>query len=99
MGCCQNREGYYDLISYMASSAKELVVDPKLYGPLRLVDAISRLIALLEQGGAADDFMTSLKDYIDRNKFLVMTDEAEFLAFLDELVVKLAQFTRDSETK
>ncbi|SFG38134.1 hypothetical protein SAMN05660649_01498 [Desulfotomaculum arcticum] len=88
-----NKEAYYDLLGYVVSSAKELVVDPKLYGPLRLVDTASRLIGILMEEGRSDDFLVSLKDYIDENKHLVMTDEAEFIAFLNELVVKVAEFT------
>jgi len=91
----QYREDIYDLIGYMVSSAKELVIDPKLYGPFRLVDAVSRLIGVLEKEGAADEFMLSLRDFIDEGKFSVMTDEAQFYSFLDELVVKMASFIRD----
>ncbi|ATW28500.1 hypothetical protein DCMF_09705 [Candidatus Formimonas warabiya] len=84
-------EGYYDLIGYLVSSAKELVVDPKLYGPLRLVDAVSRLVTLLEKEEKADSFLLSLKEEIDAGKFLVMTDEAAFISFLEELVMKMAR--------
>lgn len=94
MGSPENRQDYYDLIGYLVASAKELVVDPKMYGPFRLVDAASRLIGILEKQGVADDFMASLKDYIDEEKFSVMTDEAGFISFLDELVTKVALFTR-----
>ncbi|WP_214659226.1 DUF6092 family protein [Candidatus Formimonas warabiya] len=86
-----NLEGYYDLIGYLVSSAKELVVDPKLYGPLRLVDAVSRLVTLLEKEEKADSFLLSLKEEIDAGKFLVMTDEAAFISFLEELVMKMAR--------
>lgn len=94
----QFREEAYDLIGYMVSAAKELVVDPKMYGPFRLVDAASRFIELLEKQGVADDFMVSLRDYIDQEKFSVMTDEAGFIAFLDEVVVRVAKHTREAQT-
>ena len=94
----QYREEAYDLIGYMVSAAKELVVDPKMYGPFRLVDATSRFIELLEKQGVADDFTVSLRDYIDQEKFSVMTDEAGFIAFLDEAVVRVAKRTRETQT-
>lgn len=93
----QHQEEAYDLIGYMVSAAKELVVDPKMYGPFRLVDATSRFIELLQKEGVADDFMVSLRDYIDQEKFSVMTDEAGFIAFLDDLVVRVAKYTRGAQ--
>lgn len=96
MGSNQKREDIYDLIGYMVTSAKELVIDPKLYGPFRLVDAVSRLIEVLEREGAADEFMLSLKSFIDEGKFTVMTDESQFFSFLDELVVKVALHVQES---
>ncbi|HHT63441.1 MAG: DUF6092 family protein [Bacillota bacterium] len=92
-----NVEGYYDLVGYLVSSAKELVIDPKMYGPLRLVDTVSRLITLMEQENRADEFLLSLREYVDENKFLVMTDEEAFIRFLEELVIKVARHTQISE--
>lgn len=86
-------EAYYDLVGYMVSSAKELVVDPKMYGPFRMLDGASRLIAILEEQGLADDFMISLRNTIDEGKYSLMTDEAAFIALLDELVVRVAKAT------
>ena len=83
----------YDVIGYMLASAKELVVDPKLYGPFRLVDAVSRLITLLDSQGQADQFLLSLRDDIEEDKFCVMTDEEQFKSFLNALVVKMAEAT------
>jgi len=95
MASVKNREDIYDLIGYMASSAKELVIDPKMYGPFRLIDAVSRLIELLEKEGSADEFMLSLKNYINEEKFSLMTDEEHFIAFLDEVVNRIALFTKN----
>ncbi|MFZ5652706.1 MAG: DUF6092 family protein [Bacillota bacterium] len=91
----QDRLEIYELIGYMVSSARELVIDPKLYGPFRLVDAVSRLIDVLEKEGAADEFMLSLRSFIDEGKYSVMTDESGFFSFLDELVARVAEFIRD----
>lgn len=90
------REDIYDLLGFIFTSARELVVDPKIYGPLRMVDTASRLIDLWQQDGLTDEFMLALKDTIDDKKFLCMSDEAQFLSFLDELVTKMAKFTSEA---
>ncbi len=83
------REDYLKLYCYLATSARGLVEEPKLYGPLRLVDTIERLINLQEKEGRADPFLLSLRDEIAVEKYQVMTSEEDFIAFLDQLALKL----------
>ncbi|MEL7567546.1 MAG: DUF6092 family protein [Dehalobacterium sp.] len=88
-----DKEKVYDLLGYITSSAKELLVDPPKYGPFRLINVASRFITILEEEGMADDFMLELKDYIDENKFCAESDEDEFRYFLNNLVNKIAEKT------
>jgi len=67
----------FELICYMSISARNLNQETKMYGPFRLVDAASKLIEILEKNGIYD------------NKYKVMTDKEEFVAFLDDLVLKM----------
>lgn len=85
------KEDVYDLYGFMASAAKELLVDPQIYGPFRMVDTISRVINLLEHHGFHDDFSQEIKDFIDANKYVMMSDEEEFADFLNRLVVIIAE--------
>ena len=43
-----------ELISFLLSSAEITIKEPIHYGPLRLVDAVSRLIGFMEDNGAVD---------------------------------------------
>jgi len=81
----------HKLICYMATSAYNLVGEPHLYGPFRLVDASSRLIDILEKEGAIDQTLLDARAMIEENKYLVMTDEKAFADFLNELVLKLVE--------
>ncbi len=91
------RENSHKLICYMASSACNLVGEPHLYGPFRLVDASSRLIDILEDEGAADNNLLEARQMIEEHKYLVMNDEEAFAAFLNELVLKLAEGFRERD--
>ena len=91
MGSEVLRDRVYKLVCYMASSAHNLVGEPPLYGPFRLVDASSRLIEILEDEGAADEALLKARDLIEEKKYLVMQDEKAFLEFLNELVMGLAE--------
>lgn len=79
-------EKYFELVGYMVTSARNLFDETPLYGPFRLVDAASRLIAILEAEGLADTRLSSIRKQIDSGKYSVMDDPAEFRAFLDGLV-------------
>src|SRR5262245_24380444 len=53
-----------ELIAFLLSSAEITLKEPIHYGPLRLVDAVSRLIGFMEANGAVHDgeFLADLKD-------------------------------------
>lgn len=85
------------LICYMATSACNLVGEPPMYGPFRLVDASSRLIDILEQAGAVNDVLVKARNLIEEKKYLVMHDEEAFVSFLNELVMELVEGLRNGE--
>lgn len=84
------RELLFRHICFLVSAAAGLVDEPRLYGPLRLVDAAGRLIEIMEELGLGDPFLRDFREFVDREKDRVMTDEPGFLAFLDEAVRRLA---------
>lgn len=77
-------------LCYLASSAVGLVEEPKLYGPLRLVDAAEQLLGIMEELGWADPFLRDLRSFVASEKEKAMIDEQGFMAFLHELVNMLA---------
>lgn len=87
----------YKLICYMATSACNLIGEPALYGPFRLVDASSRLIDILEEAGSVNVELIEARKLIEEKKYLVMNDEEAFGAFLNELVMKLAEGYRENK--
>ena len=76
----------FDLVGYMTSSARNLIEETSAYGPFRLVDAASRLIAVLEQSGVKSPRLAALRQEIDKGKYAVTVGPDEFKAFLDALV-------------
>lgn len=78
------------LLCYMAASARGLLDEPAAYGPFRLIDAVSRLIEILETEGPADEHLKSIRVLIEDSKYLVMSDMHAFTKMLDQAVVELA---------
>ncbi len=80
----------------MSSSARGLVDEPKLYGPLRLLESMERIIDVLESNDMSNEFYTKLKEEIKENKYTVMQNEEEFVESIDRIVAMLAKKDMDS---
>jgi hypothetical protein len=83
-----------ELISFLLSSAEITLKEPIHYGPLRLVDAVSRLIGFMEANGAVDDgdFLSQLKAEIDVKKQWCMWDKPGFYNVLRETPRSMAEY-------
>lgn len=89
-----------ELIAFLLSSAEITLKEPIHYGPLRLVDGVSRLIGFMEENGAVDegDFLAALKDEIDVKKQWCMWDKPGFYEFLRATPRSMAShMTNESE--
>lgn len=88
----------FDLVLYMVSSAEGLKEETKDYGPLRLLEAVSRLGKLMDEM-YDDEVMRQVIEEIDQNKNLVMTDKKKFYDFLTRLVIKLTKQAKQKVQK
>ena len=77
---------------YLVASARDCLDEPLIYGPLRLIEGVSRLIDALP----ADAFLQAQKQVIDREKWEVMGDRERFAEWLDEI---LRQFAAESKRR
>lgn len=83
----------FDLAVFLATSARGCVEEPHLYGPFRLIDALSRLIELPKYAACIkeDPFLAKMKRVINEKKFLVVSDAEAFKVFLESLVREFAK--------
>ncbi len=84
-------ENVFELISYMVVSARNLLEEPHLYGPFRLVDAVSRLVEILNNLDLHSERLKKVKDQIDGGKESVMESGEAFRRFLEALVSSLVE--------
>ncbi|MGQ9459807.1 MAG: DUF6092 family protein [Candidatus Bathyarchaeaceae archaeon] len=86
-------EYLFEIEAFLISSAKGCLWEPKLYGPLRLLTAFSK-IALLPNyvpGLKQDEFLLNLRKEIDEKIDLVMNDPEKFKEFIMDISIKLAK--------
>ena len=81
-----------DMIAFMTSSAELCLREPIIYGSFRLVDGVSRLIALMTEHSLPESgaFLASLRAEIDERKVLMMFDRPAYDEFLRGLPGKVA---------
>ena len=90
-----NQNDVFGLCAYIAASAESLKDEPKDYGPLRLLELLSRL-ANLAAAEYEDSFLKEVASEVDAKQNLVMTDKGAFYDYLGQLVVK---FTKEAKRR
>jgi hypothetical protein len=85
-----------ELVAFLATSARGCIDEPPLYGPFRLIDALSRLIDPLKYAKCLkdDDFLHKIKAEIEERKYSVMFDTEEFQGMLDSIVLQITKELR-----
>lgn len=78
------------LVGFLFTSARGLVDEPKAYGPTRLLDAASRLLAVMDEHDMLGDSLRAVKTEIDY-QLSGPWDEEELLGGLDELALRWTQ--------
>jgi hypothetical protein len=86
-------EYLFELAIFLVTSARNCIDEPPLYGPFRLLDALSRLADFPEHDESLDKdpFLKEVKAFVDEKKFLVTTDVEGFTRAADELVERFAK--------
>jgi hypothetical protein len=86
-------EYLFELALFLATSARNCIDEPPLYGPFRLLDAMSRLTDLPKHAAGLDKdpFLEEAKAFVDEKKFLVTSDAEGFRQAADELVERFAK--------
>ncbi|MEO3994079.1 MAG: DUF6092 family protein [Desulfurococcaceae archaeon TW002] len=88
------RDEHFKLLAFLITSARGCIDEPHLYGPLRLVDAASKLINIMRLEGKTIEGLEKIQEMIEEKKHLVMHDEREFIKFLDELIMELVKIVK-----
>jgi len=81
-------EVIFELALFLLTAARGCVEEPQMYGPLRLMDAVTRLADLYSRSNLLkrDEFLLQAKRKINENLDRVMVSEEEFVKFMDDMV-------------
>lgn len=75
------------LFAYMVTSARGCIDEPKIYGPFRLIDSMSKLYSMLKENNLIKgEEIAKIIEKIEGKKYSCMTDEKEFVKMLDDII-------------
>lgn len=87
-----SKSSLFDVALYLVSSARDCMEEPLIYGPLRLIVAVEKIISLCESKEEfRDEFLIGLKDKLSRTVLLSMSNREEFVRAIDELLVDFSR--------
>jgi Family of unknown function (DUF6092) len=75
------QDAAFRLATFLVTAARDVIDEPAIYGPFRMLDAVDRL--MVEQFG--DDFLREIQPRLAEDKYKVMSDRDAFVAALDGL--------------
>ncbi|TZE82288.1 DUF6092 family protein [Calorimonas adulescens] len=81
-----DRVDYRDVLAFMVTSAVGLFHEPKLYGPLRLLESASMLIEYAKGNDIQDETLDEINSRIKKCTKLVMTNEEKFEEGVNEIL-------------
>ena len=92
------KDKHFQLLSFLITSARGCIDEPKIYGPLRLLDAALRVITIMEENGKTTPEILRLRELIEDALDVLMYDEEDFIKKTDELSRELAKIIKDQKT-
>ena len=92
------KEEFNEILSFCVSSAIGCVNEPPIYGPLRLIEVMEKIIDFgIKNGFTNHTEMDVLVGYITGNKTLCMVDEEKFVNSLKEIAYILVDKRMNSD--
>lgn len=81
----------FDLATYLVASARDCVDEPLIYGPLRMLEGVNRMIQMGEGDPRfRDDFLSKMRARVSTDILKVMSDREKFKKALDDLLLEFA---------
>lgn len=90
------REEWNSILAFMIASAMGCMNEPPIYGPLRLIEAMERLIGFAANNGLdQDNRLLDVMRRIEEDKSLCMYDEEAFASMLQEIGLRVTELMAD----
>jgi Family of unknown function (DUF6092) len=87
----KRNDSLFELATYLIGSARDCLEEPLIYGPLRMIIGVEKMIEIGKQDPSLhDDFLESMRDAISKETLAVMSDREAFAKVLDDLLLEFS---------
>jgi hypothetical protein len=84
----KTKDALFELATYLIASARDCLEEPAIYGPLRMVVGVQKIIELESSNPSLrDEFLKSYKERLEQEVLAVMSDREAFSKALDKLLL------------
>ena len=84
--------GIFDFATYLVASARDCLDEPLIYGPLRMLEGVNRIIQMGDEDPKFHDaFLAKKGGGVSKDILKVMSDRDEFRKALDGLLLEFAE--------
>jgi hypothetical protein len=87
----KTKDALFELATYLVGSARDCLEEPAIYGPLRMIVGVQKIIEIgRSEPSLRDEFLESKYEALGGEVLAVMSDRASFSNALDELLLAFA---------
>lgn len=81
----------FDLATYLVASARDCIDEPLIYGPLRMLEGVNKIVQMGESDARLrDEFVRRAGERVSGDILKVMSDREAFKQALDGLLLDFA---------
>jgi hypothetical protein len=88
-------DALFELATYLIASARDCLEEPLIYGPLRMIVGVEKIIEMGRlDPSLQDEFLEAKRGSIAKQTLSVMSDRKEFSRMLDEILLSFSDEMR-----
>jgi hypothetical protein len=96
----KTRDAIFELATYLIASARDCLEEPAIYGPLRMVVGVQKIIEMESLNSQLrDEFLKSHEETLGQEVLAVMSDREAFSNALDKLLLAFSDEMNDRLTQ
>jgi len=93
-------DALFELAAYLIASARDCLEEPQIYGPLRLIVGVEKIIEMGKLDPTLyDEFLESKKETITKETLAVMSNREAFSKMLDDILLSFSEEMKRRATR
>jgi len=93
-------DALFELAAYLIASARDCLEEPQIYGPLRLIGGVKKIIEMGKLDPSFyDEFLETKRESMTKETLAVMSDRQAFSKMLDDILLAFSEEMKRRTTR